>query len=186
MGVSPYSSWQDELQLAKNGEEAPRFDNPGMWFGREMEEPNMRAFAKITRVLAEPCQLFVHNPKYPSIAATLDGLCLPPLSLDVIRPFKSLETWASQYDLARLSGLGVVEMKNVSSSQASKWKKDLPPEYYEYQVRTQLMSTGLTWGLLVAKIDSCKMRAFVIEHDDFIADGIHEKATEFMAATKVA
>lgn len=109
MGVSPYKTkrqlWEEKLGLLNDNA-----DNPGIRYGRAMEEPARQAYERHTGILVAPAVVFHKERSY--MMASLDGL-----SLD-----KSI----------------AVEIKNVNTEDHRMAKDGKVPEKYYPQVQHQL------------------------------------------------
>ena len=151
-----------------------------MWWGTEMEVPNMRAFSRLTGLSVDPDNSFYRRGV---MGATTDGTvstsnALPPLEPCWTDAFRNLAKELEE--LADKTGepLGLLEMKNVSAFALKEWQK-APPRYYWEQVQGQLYVTGYAWAVLCGKIGSSDMVCHVIEVDSLFREVMLEKANEF-------
>lgn len=109
MGVSPFKTphrlWEEKLGLVSSD-----VSNPGIEYGKKMEEPARRAYEKFTGNLVAPAVVF--HPDRDYMMASLDGLTFD----------KKI----------------AVEIKNVCAEDHEKAKKGIIPEKYFPQVQHQL------------------------------------------------
>lgn len=167
MGENPYQNIRNlaKEKLEKKLTSFP--DRPPMWWGRRLEGVNGQAFRDLYGGEVWLEQLFFGNRH---VAATLDGLWYPN------GPKGEHPNWIDWGSPSQPQDLCVLELKNTDAW--GSWN-DVPP-YYWWQVQSQMHCTGLTDGLLVAKIGAARMRAFHIEYDSFAMKEAAEKATHFM------
>jgi predicted phage-related endonuclease len=185
MDMSPYSDFDKAIEEALNP--SPRVDSAPMWWGRQMEGPNIDAWSEITGLpVAKSNSLLISGP----IGATLDAYVPPgpwtqlPLEEQLIAT-TAPSYWSREYyqleEALVPGGPVIVEAKNVSSFKVKDWAK-IAPLYYWCQVQAQLFVTGWRHGVLFAKVGSADIRQFVIERDDFFLDGAVERASQYLMA----
>lgn len=190
--VLGFSKYGNAKRVAKEKLYGSSFKgNLATFFGQEMEKPNMRAFQKLTGVRCRPMNVLLQSAITPELGCTLDGLGLMPNDLDQLLdsgllPQSQENALVNMWELVShgyprgYGRLGIVEMKNKRAKFLSDWSGALPPEDMWIQAQIQLYVTGLEFGFLVAKIDSCDMRAHFIERDDFFCEDAAQKAAHFI------
>lgn len=175
-GEARYGTREDLIhaKLAKN--QAPILDNTRMWWGREMERPNLRAFRKAFGIPARASNAYY---ECGNLGATTDGFAaVPRCAYRGDYPDRK-KVLALREDIASRSGLGVLELKNTEWRTVRGWGESYPPQY-EYQVQAQMLCTGLTWGLLVAKVGASEMRWWLIDEDEDLQREIIALADSFV------
>lgn len=171
MGDSPYRTREDVV-LDKLGRGKAFYYNKAMWWGTFLEEKNMEAFEKLSGFVCEYSQDVYCKG---DIGVTLDGLVVDAYVGDN-------ERWVKWYgDPAELAaGLpAILELKNSSKTTVAKWG-DGPPKYYWWQCQAGMYVTGLTHAVLVAKVGSAGMNAYVIEYDELAMEVASAEATKVM------
>lgn len=182
MGPKP-----DKSALAKE-KLSPRqnqLESPLMFWGKKLEAANLEGFSEITGI---PCKSTHEFVIYSDrIGATLDGIieCAYAPRKDhtqyiewvTAEPRWRPEGYHALTELAqRVTARGLIEMKQ-SKADSKPWTK-IPP-YYWWQVQTQLLCTGYSQGILVHKVDMHKLRAYLIDRDDFALEALVERVDWF-------
>lgn len=173
VGANPYCS-RDKLFEEKVSGETPA-PNPHMWWGSYLEEPNRVAFSRLVGWETEP---FRESMARGDIGANFDAKVVVPSGADMA-PGEHPK-WVEFPDGLPVEGAALLELKNAGF----KWgKKNHPrgyPEYYWWQAQAQMHVSGLTQTLLVVKVGSAEMLAFVIQYDAMAMSEAAEEATAFM------
>ena len=190
LGLSPWKS--REALVAEFHTPKVWKDTQNMWWGREMEGPNMAAYGKLTGLVVTPhAALYARGP----IGATTDAVILPD-ALDGLLEASAgyvatsaATYWAKHHTLlSRCIEVGrtlgrdlpiLVEMKNTGERNRKDWANKAPP-YYEAQVQAQLFVTELDTAVLVAKVGSADIRAVVVEADTLMHDEMVSESEKFL------
>ena len=173
MGRSRYSTRDACLRAKVDGTSIPVTKN--MWWGSQMEQPNMEAFSKLSGLPVVPANEFW---RWGVLGATIDGYIHATWT-------KPGPCWTTEYRdfgdslcAKHKEAVGLIEMKNVSQFALKEWQKGCP-EYYELQAQAQLAVTGLDYCVLVAKIGSADMLMHLVEADTLLHQEMIRVAEDF-------
>lgn len=169
------------------------FESVYLEAGQFYELPNAKWFAHRTGVGVYECspgadarkvpteaRVFAGawNPRYPLLWSVPDYMIYwPDAGSDI---FEEIVT----YDFTQVPDPGtpcLLEMKNISGSQRSKWRKDTAQEgvpYYYIQVLCQLAVLEMDDAILLAKVDSAHLHGYHIKWDAGIFDTVVYPAIE--------
>ncbi len=173
LGESAYKSRKRVIEEKAGIKSDSIPDNRYMWFGREMEVANMKAFSKLSGVKVKPTNTLMASTKIPGYGATIDGLTIfPPTG--IAQP-KWMGRMLSGHWPRNISGLGILEAKNCGEKHIEAWSGNTCPKHYWWQVQAQLDVTGLPWAILMAKIGAADMKAFFIEYDEFSCEHLRNE-----------
>jgi putative phage-type endonuclease len=176
MGMCPWSNRDDVLRRKVSRSDDFKATR-NMWWGSELEQFNMEMFTKITGIRTRSCNAFLRSTKERRIAATIDGFALRPRKDYEVLDIATKVPWADDLraQLAKRSGLGLIEMKNTEAWFGKKWH-EAPPMHYVIQLQQQLYVTGLDWGILCGKLGAGDMIAYLIDADPFLHTEMEEDA----------
>lgn len=185
LGTNPWMTREQYLTEKVSGESSFR-PNKYTESGQFFEVPNMRYFSAVTGMRTWPTNVMLEWRVDPTLSCTLDGFVAAPRGP---LPDKVLckESWVWRVrELAKEHrGVGVIEMKqiNIFSGRRSYLKSSVPPEHYLQQLQTQLVVTGLDWGVLCARIGVADMRAYFVPRDDTFADTLLSVCNDYRSET---
>jgi hypothetical protein len=184
-----YNPWEDpDALILRYKEERERGYSRFMWWGTQMEVPNLKAYEAIT---GDKCAPYHGFHVRGHIGSTLDGLTL--LSDDggllvdpnhVCNAPTFLENFS--YDLQALyeehgPGPYPLEMKNTDDRKVSEWGREGPPKHYWCQAQAQAYVTDAPACILVGKLGHANIRCHVIWRNDFfLEEEALPAAEEFM------
>ncbi len=77
-----------------------------------------------------------------------------------------------------LHGGGILEIKNVDSSQAEQWDDDAPVSY-QVQLQAQMAVTGQEWGVVCGLIGGNRLMPYEYRRDEGFIGELLEHVTEF-------
>lgn len=161
--------------------------NNYMAWGALCEEVNMQAASKFFGVSTVPSNDLFTCDGQPVLSCTIDGYysssCNTP-ELHWCKWGKEKEDEQRQLILEQVGEFlnrhqtGLIEMKQTSVFNKSKWLK-APPTDYVYQVQQQLLCADKNAALLVARIGTSDIIGWPIERDELIVEEILEAGSEF-------
>lgn len=184
LGANPYMTREQALEEAR----LPRVwtDKRSMWWGREMEVPNLLSFGKLTGLGVRATNLFFRDGV---IGATIDAVVDDPaVDLDVDRGLIGTSApsyWRNEartlmYHVNPMADKPILlEAKNTGERNVKAWACQAP-ENYCLQAQAQMLVTGLDCCVLVAKIGAADIRMHVVERDDGLMSRMVDAAEEFM------
>lgn len=148
-------------------------DNGAMWFGREMEDPNRRAFGKLTGIRSRGSHAFMVSERCDKLAVTIDGFALfPEKGIITNVPYWATGFFCGQYP-STAPGLGLIELKNSKNTPRS-----IPPHHL-WQIHAQLAVTGLGWCVYVVKCGAAEFRSWFVERDEKTCNRIYDAVESF-------
>lgn len=193
VGKSHWDTREDVL-LGKFGLGREFKPNPSAWWGLQAEESNLAGFARLMGVTAHHNTQFVAHERAPGMACTPDGFLTMPLLVPEGDP-KWVQWGGGTLGDLQLAimkqGLVPVDVKSVKAKNGYLWspepgrdlgpycfdcgrsvrreiaemgEPELLPEYYG-QMQLDLAVLGLDVGLVVARVDSDKTYAWIVEAD---------------------
>lgn len=164
LGLSPWKS-PFELWAEKTGNIDPEDigDRDAVKWGLRLEKPVAEGYAEDsgrTVTMWEPYKL-VRSSICDWLGATPD---------------------ATQYD-AKDPEEGALQIKTTSAFKKADWAEE-PPIYYQVQLQTELLVTGMPWGTLAALIGGQQLVWFDAEKNDRFLDAMLPKLEAFWELVK--
>jgi hypothetical protein len=183
-------------EISDIGKEKEFSDNAkrSMAWGSACEQANMDTLFRGTGASYRHLNLFLESSVEPRLGATLDGLLRPGKGLkedrfvELCSRKKPARKFVSDLQ-AHVGTCGVIEMKQsdwrswdseYNKKKLKQWTEDCPPMYY-WQVQTQLLVTGLDWGVIVCRLGAADWRGHVILADAFAHEEILTAVEEYYA-----
>jgi putative phage-type endonuclease len=150
-------------------------DNGAMWFGREMEDPNRKAFSKLTGIRTRGSHAFMVSKECPQLAVTIDGFALfPEKGITAKVPYWARDFFNGQFPVTA-PGLGLIELKN-----SAKVPRTIPP-HHAWQIQAQLAVTGLRWCVYVVKCGAAEFRVWYVPREEKTCKRIYDEVGSFYA-----
>lgn len=163
LGVSRFGGPMDVF-LEKRGLTAPLIETEAMTWGKLLEDPVAREYARKVGRSVRRAADFLRHPEYPFL-------------------FSNIDRWS----LKRGTPVRVLEVKTagefMSKDYGEEGSDQVPPDYL-IQVMHYLSVTGKDVGDLAVLIGGQRHRVFTIERDRELIEGMTEIANDFWEATK--
>lgn len=158
-GASP---WKTPLQLYMDktlpGEIV---ESEAMEWGRELEEPIARQFARRTKFVVvnpAPFSLYVRD-SLPQAHASPDRFLRDAID--------------------NVDAQGVLEIKTTAAWKGEEWDETVPL-HYQVQIQHQLLVLGLMWGFVSVLIGGQKLRSFEVRRDPLFCEALEAQIVAFM------